>query len=387
MNNNQLNNIEISKFLTNTLSPSELIIFKDKLEVSENVNLLKKYIVINHLFEVESQEFDSDVAFQKFLAKKIEYNATIKKPFFESNLSYLYAAAGICLLVGLSILMYFNFNDSNQLEVSSQIVLKLSSGEKKSLDESKSNKIYNKKGEVVAVQKGNSILYNYAENHGEVANNQFNEIYVPYGKRMEIVLSDGTRVHLNSGSSLKYPTFFTEDSKRTVELKGEAYFDVAKKNEYNRFVVSTRNFQTTVLGTEFNISSYESDSANDVALIEGSVRVNSNSEHEFILVPGQQFKYANNTPGEVSFVDVQSRIAWLDGVLVFENEEFETILKKLERFYDVSIENHCDALINEKFTGQFDLESIEDVLNTFKNTVPFSFEMKNQKIIINPLNS
>ncbi|ADV48109.1 anti-FecI sigma factor, FecR [Cellulophaga algicola DSM 14237] len=387
MNKSQLNNIEISKFLNNTLTPGELIVFKDKLEVSENVDLLKKYIVINHLFEIESQSFDSDVAFEKFLAKKIEYNSTLKNSFYESNKSYLLAAASICLLVGLSFLVYFNKYHTNELEVSNQIVLKLSSGEKKSLDESKSNKIYNKQGEVVAVQKGNSIRYNYKESTTKVVVNEFNEIYVPYGKRMEIVLSDGSRVHLNSGSSLKYPTFFTADQKRIVELKGEAYFDVAKMNELNRFVVTSDNFETTVLGTEFNVSSYDSDIENDVVLIEGSVRVMSNSDKEHVLIPGQQFKYSNTNPGEVRTVDVQSHIAWLDGVLFFENEEFKSILKKLERFYDVSIDNNCEALWNEKFTGQFDLESIEDVLETFKNTVPFNFELKNQKVVINPLNS
>lgn len=387
MNNSQLNNIEISKFLNNSLSASELTLFKDKLTDPDNVTLLKKYIIINHLFEVESQDFDSDVAFDKFLARKFEFNSKDKNLFFNTKSSYLYAAASICLLVGVSLLVYYTNFTKQETIIANQIVLKLSSGEQKSLDESTSNKIFNTNGEVVAVQKGNSILYNYTESKKNRAANDYNEIYVPYGKRMEIVLSDGTRVYLNSGSSLKYPIFFKEDVKRIVELKGEAYFDVAKKDELNRFVVSTKNFQTTVLGTEFNISSYDNDSLSDVVLVEGSVHVKSSSHSNFVLEPGQQFLYASNNTGELKSVDIQNHIAWLDGVLIFENEKFGTILKKLERFYNVSIENNCDALFNEQFTGQFDLESIEEVLKTFKNTVPFSFEIESQKVVINPLNT
>ena len=387
MKNSQLNNIEISKFLNNTLSPNELNLFKEKLEVSDNVALLKKFIIVNHLFEVENVHFDSDAAFEKFLAKKIAYNSSTENSFFKTNKSYLYAAAIALFVLGLSILIYTN-NAIYTTEVSDQVVLKLGSGETKAIDETESNKIFNKKGEVVAVQKGNSILYNYSENK-ELLAVEINEIYVPYGKRMEVVLSDGTRVYLNSGSKLTYPTFFNKDKKRIVELKGEAYFNVAKKDSNNRFVVNTKNFETTVLGTEFNISSYDNDVSNDVVLVEGAVSISSSADGdtEFFLAPGEQFNYTTNAPGSVVSVDVQSHIAWLDGVLVFENESFDVIVKKLERFYNVSIENNCDTLLNEKFTGQFDLESIEDVLTTFKNTMPFKFEINNQKVVINPLNS
>ncbi|WP_282117404.1 FecR family protein [Cellulophaga baltica] len=387
MKNSQLNNIEISKFLNNTLSPNELNLFKEKLEVSDNVALLKKFIIVNHLFEVENVHFDSDAAFEKFLAKKIAYNSSTENSFFKTNKSYLYAAAIALFVLGLSILIYTN-NAIYTTEVSDQVFLKLGSGETKAIDETESSKIFNKKGEVVAVQKGNSILYNYSENK-ELLAVEINEIYVPYGKRMEVVLSDGTRVYLNSGSKLIYPTFFNKDKKRIVELKGEAYFNVAKKDSNNRFVVNTKNFETTVLGTEFNISSYDNDVSNDVVLVEGAVSISSSADGdtEFFLAPGEQFNYTTNAPGSVVSVDVQSHIAWLDGVLVFENESFDVIVKKLERFYNVSIENNYDTLLNEKFTGQFDLESIEDVLTTFKNTMPFKFEINNQKVVINPLNS
>ncbi|QXP57212.1 DUF4974 domain-containing protein [Cellulophaga sp. HaHa_2_95] len=387
MKNSQLNNVEISNFLNNALLPKELSSFKQKLELPDNVALLKKYIIVNHLFEVENVHFDSDAAFEKFLAKKIAYNSNVENPFFKTNKSYLYAAAIALFVIGLTILIYTN-NSIQATEASDHVVLKLGSGEIKDIDETESNKILNKKGEVVAVQKGNSILYNYSDNR-ELVTVEYNEIYVPYGKRMEIVLSDGTRVYLNSGSKLTYPTFFNKDKKRIVELEGEGYFNVAKKDTSNRFVVSTKNFKTTVLGTEFNVSSYDSDATNDVVLVEGAVSVSSSadSDDEFFLEPGEQFKYTTNVPSSVVTVDVQSHIAWLDGVLVFENESFDVIVKKLERFYNVSIENNCTTLLNEKFTGQFDLESIEDVLTTFKNTMPFKFEINNQKVVINPLNS
>ncbi len=387
MKNNQLSNSEISKFLKDAMTPSELEVFKNKLTVADNLEALKKYFVLNHLIEVEAQNFDPDVAFEKFLARKIDYNSSLENSFFSRNRAYLYVAASFCLLFALSILIYFNYGHSSDLEVSNQIVLKLNSGEEKPLDESKSNKIYNTEGKVVAVQKGNSILYNYSDNKEEITNLEFNEIYVPYGKRMEVVLSDGTRAYLNSGSFLKYPTYFNANEERVVELKGEAYFDVAKKDKKNRFVVHTKNFQTTVLGTEFNISSYTADTANDIVLVEGSVKVNFNTQGEFVLKPGEQFKYSKEKIGKVNTVDIQNYIAWLDGVLLFENEEFNSISKKLERFYNVSIENNCDLLVNEKFTGQFDLETIEEVLKTFKNTVPFNFKIENRKITINPLNS
>src|SRR5690606_25698590 len=117
---------------------------------------------------------------------------------------------------------------------------------------------------------------------------------IPKGKKFQIQLSDGTLVHLNAGSSLRYPVDFLSEGPRQVFLSGEAYFDVAK-NASNPFIVNVDDLEVRVLGTQFNVSAYSEDEYIDVVLVEGSVNLNKKEGDMVELSPGQKGSYKQNS--------------------------------------------------------------------------------------------
>src|SRR5690606_15066526 len=119
----------------------------------------------------------------------------------------------------------------------------------------------------------------------------YNELVVPYGKRMKLILSDSSIVHINSGTRLKYPVKFLKNKDRKVFLEGEAFFEVSKSKTAS-FIVNTDNIDIRVLGTRFNVSSYANDNSVYTVLVEGSVELNTtdsakNDEKKYVLIPGQ----------------------------------------------------------------------------------------------------
>jgi hypothetical protein len=176
---------------------------------------------------------------------------------------------------------------------------------------------------------------------GKMREIAYNTIQTPRGKDFKITLCDGTEVLLNSESSLRYPVRF-EGGQRVVELKGEAYFKVAKDLQ-KPFIVKTEYIQTKVLGTGFNVKAYSLNNLH-VTLIEGSIAVRrSDNEIPVILNPGEDI-YLTDEPGsmKIQAVDVRKYIAWTDGFFFFEDTSLEDIMRELGRWYNVNVEfsNH-----------------------------------------------
>lgn len=214
----------------------------------------------------------------------------------------------------------------------------------------------------------------------------YNELTVPYGRRFQVQLSDGSKIHLNSGSSLRYPIQFIKGEDRTVYLEGEAFFEVEKSKQ--PFIVKAEDMQVKVLGTKFNVSAYPEDYNIRTVLIEGSVEVlapDENSQNEsLILVPGEKAYYEKaHKILKSRAVKTSLYTSWVDGKIVFDHMAFENIAKKLERHYNVNILNNNPELAKEKFTASFDIESIEQVLTSFSKSYNFNFKIKDNDIIIN----
>jgi len=159
---------------------------------------------------------------------------------------------------------------------------------------------------------------------------EMNTVVIPYGSSSNITLADGTRVWLNAGSRLIYPSRFV-DRTREVFLSGEAFFDAAK-NEKQPFVVKTADVQVEVLGTRFNVTAYPEDFAVQTVLAEGSVEIKKG----VLLNPGE-LAYFNKKTRETRTqnVDVTEYTLWTQGLFKFSNTDFNRITKKLERFYNV----------------------------------------------------
>ena len=187
---------------------------------------------------------------------------------------------------------------------------------------------------------------------------EMNTLVIPYGNRSVITLADGSRVWLNAGSRLIYPSKFV-DKTREVFLTGEAFFDVVK-NEKQPFVVKTVDVKVQVLGTRFNISAYPEDYSVQTVVADGSVEIKKVSAGLFDkavrLSPGQLGYFNKNTQEtEISEVDLDHYTLWTQGLFKFSNTDFSRIIKKLERYYNIRFQ------LDDPFKGTIQISGKLDV--------------------------
>ncbi|MDC6361286.1 MULTISPECIES: FecR family protein [Flavobacteriaceae] len=265
------------------------------------------------------------------------------------------------------------------------IVLKLENGNTSVITENDNKDIMDSHGNVVGVQSGNTITYGKAKK--EPKELVYNELTVPLGKKFDLVLSDGTSIKLNAGSTIKYPVQFVETTKRVVQIWGEAFFDVTK-DEARPFQVIANNVQVEVLGTKFNVSSYPEDDDISTVLVEGSVKLSSNSakteENSFMIVPNQKASWnKENATMTIEEVETDIYTSWINGRIIFKNIPFKNIRKKLERRYNVTIINNNKALDEKFYNASFDIETIEQVMKAFKENYSIDYEIADNQIIIN----
>ena len=215
----------------------------------------------------------------------------------------------------------------------------------------------------------------------------FNTLVVPYGKRTQITLSDGSKVWLNSGSKLVYPANIEEQ--RTVYIEGEAIFEVTH-SEKHPFLVVTKDFEIKVLGTVFNVSAYPDDMISSTVLEKGKIELaptqkNLFNKKKLTILPGTMAVF---NPTEKAFhqqkVNASNYMSWRDGYFIFKDEPLENIIKKLERYYNVEIVIQNKNLGKEEFSGNLNLKNTpEEVLSVIAETTPFSIKHENQKLNIN----
>lgn len=245
-------------------------------------------------------------------------------------------------------------------------------------------------GEVVAVQEDNLLRYIGESTSEDLV---YNELQIPYGKTFTLLLSDGTRVELNSGTKIKFPARFPKVGKREVFMEGEAYFKVSKDKEHP-FIVNSDDVAVEVLGTEFNVSAYAEQSDISTVLVEGSVSLShsANPGDTLLLKPGNKGTWSKSKAEmEISQVNTSLYTSWLTGEIVFRDTPFSDLLLKLERTYNVSIINHNKDLAELTFNARYNrnVETIADVLEALKVIVPFEYNTKegsagtHQLIVIN----
>lgn len=205
----------------------------------------------------------------------------------------------------------------------------------------------------------------------------YNELVVPRGGEYDIILEDGTHVWLNAESRLKYPAVFTGKERR-VYLEGEGYFDVARDTA-KPFFVETREQSVRVLGTAFNIYAYTSERVNYATLVRGQVLVeDKRTGADRVLRPGEQV-CLNATDGGavVREVDVRKEIAWKDGLFVFNGQTLEQIMRKLARWYNITVfyrnEEAKDMLFKGNLPRYSDFRTVLSVLEKSSN-VKFSVQ-------------
>lgn len=264
------------------------------------------------------------------------------------------------------------------------ITLQLPNGQIKVLSDTGTSKVMDKAGKIVGQQKNDQLIYSRDNGSHELV---YNTLTVPYGKKFELLLSDGTSAILNAGSSLRYPVQFDPDTERRVYLSGEAFFDVAK-DFHRAFVIEAEDLNIKVYGTKFNVSSYAEDEVTDVVLVEGSVGLYRDAgefveEKVSFLTPGHKGSYEKKGKYiSTEAVSIEGYTAWMNGELVFRNMSFNNILKKLERHYNVVITNKNATLGEELFNARFRKVSIAKVLGYFGATYGLKYEIDGKEIII-----
>jgi len=274
---------------------------------------------------------------------------------------------------------------SQQTDTVNQDKVRLVLSEDKTLNIEQENVelVYDKNGKVNIDQESS------AESNDDNSKPQLNQLIVPYGKSSSVVLSDGTKIWVNAGSRLIYPTVFSEN-KREIFVEGEIYLEVAR-NEHLPFVVKTDVLEVEVLGTSFNVQAYKGETNQSIVLVTGSVSVRNSARKDAAkLIPNQMYSYEGKSQkSTIQKVDIYDHICWKYGFLHFESEKLGTVLDRLGRYYDLGIEYDVDQTKNILVSGKLDLkENVADVFKSIALTAPFDFEIanKNVKIKVKPKN-
>jgi len=206
------------------------------------------------------------------------------------------------------------------------------------------------------------------------------------GMVTQFALADGTKVWLNSGSELQFPIRFTGD-KREVILKGEAFFEVTK-NEKQPFRVNANELKVEVLGTSFNVVSFDNDTQSEVVLVTGKVALSS-EKGQIVkdfgnIIPGQRAIYEKENQKVVTReVDVAKYIAWRDGNLIFRDDSMEDVVKRLSRWFNVEITINDPEIKNYIYKATFRNENLVQVLNLLKLSAPIDYRITDRKALAN----
>ena len=257
-------------------------------------------------------------------------------------------------------------------------VLTLSNGQQIILDSAVNGQLALQGGATI-INKNGEVVYDVKKaDAGEVL---YNTMSTAKGRQYQLILSDGTKVWLNSASSIRYPAAFAGNV-RTVAITGEAYFEVAK-DKAKPFIVTVNNMEVKVLGTHFNINAYADEEAIKTTLLEGSVQV-SNAADVAMLVPGQQSRlYKTGAIQTISNADLEEAVAWKNGVFIFNNADIQAVMRQVGRWFDLEIAYEGD-IPKDSFGGKLPMDAkVTEVLAALQQT-QVHFRIEGKRLIVMP---
>ena len=384
----------INKYLKGSISPSEKKALQQWLSEDANHKILfqqkiKEWCATNNELSVNPKS-----AYDRFVHTIYNTKATkvvTLKP-WARIMKYAAVIAGIMIVGGG---YYYATLDKSSVKINTEIVeintspvdkIKIAhaDGTITYMDYNDKTEIVNAKGNLIGKKDQGQLIIESGTAEVEI---KYMEISIPKGKLFQLTLSDGTKVWLNAASTLKFPEhFISTEENRIVYLEGEAFFDVTT-NKKQPFIVKTGTIDVEVLGTQFNVSSYVEDTTVKTTLVEGAVVVNTQNNHidTLQLIPSYQAIFNKDQRAlDKKKVNTSLYTSWMDKKIILQNESFEEVYKRIERAYDITIISHNDKLNTTRFTGEFDVENIEEILKTFSETLKFTYDIKGKKITINP---
>lgn len=338
---------------------------------------------------------ENDEALKQRIFNKI--NREIKKNGSPQKIIPLwlrYAAAAI-LLAGCFIYYYANTHQAATLRKlahqqkklkndaapgGNKAILILANGSKINLSDVKNGVLASQGQTVLKKDKDGRIIYEAPGGKAVDSSAIFNTITIPRGGQFQVVLSDGSKVWLNSASSITFPAVFSK-SERKVTITGEVYFEVAK-NKAKPFRVVAGEQTVEVLGTHFNINAYPDEDALKTTLVEGSVKVTAGVQ-SVVLKPEQQASVASGRAGriKVTTVDTDNILAWTAGNFQFEKAEIPLIMREAARWYDVDIKYEGE-IPKRRFTGSISRSvNLSELLKMLKYT-GINFKIAGKTIVV-----
>lgn len=371
----------IAQLLNRKIKPKESEI-EQLFSSKEDSKIFSEIYEIREAIHREKQtlKIDIDKEYNQF-ANKISTTPRIKA------LTIISIAASIIMLIG----SYFIFINSDKVK-ETQIVEIIEPGKSKAilyLDDGRKIDLSQKNirisdGHISGISNDSikGLEYNNIKKE-ESSKIIYNTVKVPKGGEYQMTLSDGSKVWLNSESEIRFPVSFS-GNKREVFIKGEAYFRIAH-NENMPFVTRFKNGNITVLGTEYNIKSYEDEKEVVTTLVKGSVKFTSSiNNNEKILKPNQQLTYRKdkNTIA-VHEVDTYVFTAWKEGKFYFRSMPLNKIMKQLERWYNINVFFSSKELKDYKFRGVILKDmSFNEALKIIEETTDIRFKIKENTVTI-----
>nr|WP_319569827.1 FecR domain-containing protein [uncultured Draconibacterium sp.] len=370
----------IAKYSQGNITEQEYYILKAWMEEDAgNKRIFSEYLVF--LKNAQRVRFSAKV--DEHLAWKVIHSKLEKRKTFSIK-PYLKYAAVLLVLLSLTVTYQLLHKNIGSEEVLTKVnviqpgkpkaILELGDGRSVKLGEINDSLLALTAGFNIQI-KNDTIDYSKSDIISEL----INTIRVPRGGEYNLVLSDGSRIWLNSESELTFPAKFN-GNQRKIALKGEAYLEVAK-NETLPFIVEVEGTQVEVLGTSFNVKAYENI---ETTLVEGKVCIRTNLLTEAILNPGEQGVVTKES-SEITVKQVDTRLytSWVKGMFVFRSLSLEEIMKTFERWYNVTVTFENDELKQRRFTGNLRRnEEINPHLDVISLTTNVEFEFSGEKILV-----
>ncbi|RQO77782.1 anti-sigma factor [Pedobacter sp. KBW01] len=295
-------------------------------------------------------------------------------------------AAMFAVIITATIILFLGTQHENRLVVVNDVspgregaILTLSNGKKIRLSDAVNGEISKETGVTVTKTEDGQLVYTIGDSNIP-STNAMNTLTTGMGETYRVALPDGTKVWLNAASSLSYSASLLDKGKRKVKLSGEGYFEVAKDKQHP-FIVSTDREEVEVLGTHFNIESYRDNDKMTTTLLEGSVRVTGARDME-VLKPGFEAVDHGGTI-KLNKVNAEDAIDWKNGMFIFQDEELQSIMKRVSRWYNVEIIYDKGVDRSERFGGGVSrYDKVSKVLETLQFTGDLKFKVEGRRITI-----
>ena len=372
---------------------------KEKLDefFEENSNSIEASKSIENVSKLEDKIFN----YIQFGIKE-----QVKKESTLNRMPYLQIAASILVIFLFSTTIYFyrsSLASKSQLPIAQGVakiedkqpakniaILTLGNNSQIVLDEASNGEIAQESGVSILKTDKGELIYKI-RNSNKLSNNdlnKYNTISTPMGGKFKVILPDGSLVVLNAASTLKYPVHFDEKL-RKVSFTGEAYFEIAKLEDKRKkrvpFYVYSNDQIVEVLGTHFNINSYDNEEYSKTTLLEGSVKIinEKSAAPAKILKPGQQAVIKRgDVQTKIMIADQAQALAWKDGYFLFKNTNIKDVVNELERWYNVDIQ-YEEAMEFENITGYISRNvKISSVLKMLQLSGIVNYEISGSTIII-----